>query len=82
MISPFLNSRSRFFIVKAMIMNFSEDQDVDILYLSTKFELDQFTNNGDLLADRILWDRHTHTDTHRHTQTHIVTHTHTLTHTD
>ena len=35
-----------------------------IFYLSTKFELDQFTNNGDLLAGRILW-KHTETQTHR-----------------
>ena len=52
------------FIVKAIIMNFSEDWDVGILYLSTKFELDQFANNGDLLADRILWKQiQTHTQT-------------------
>ena len=34
------------FIVKAIIMNFSEDWDVGTLYLSTKF--DRFPNNGDL----------------------------------
>ena len=31
---------------------FLENQDADILYLSTKFECDWFTNNGDLLSDR------------------------------
>ena len=40
-------------------MNFSEDWDVGTLYLSTKFELDRSTNNGDLLPDR----------NHRDTQT-------------
>ena len=75
------------FIVKAITMNFSEDWDVGIFYLSNKFELDRFTYNGDLLADRILWKRtqsHTHTHTHRptlilsttHTRTNAPTHTH------
>ena len=50
-------------------MNALEDWDVSILYLSTKFELDRFTNNGDLLADRILCDRHTDSQTHTHTLT-------------
>ena len=40
------------FIVKDIIMNFSEDRDMGILYLFTKFELDRYTNNGDLLSDR------------------------------
>ena len=31
-----------------------------------KFELDWFTNNGDLLADRVLW---------KHRQTHRLIHT-------
>ena len=39
-------------VIVKTIMNFLEDQDVGILYLSTKFELNQFTNNGDLLSDR------------------------------
>ena len=39
------------FIMKAIIMNCSESWDVGIFYLSTKFELDQFTNNGDLFSD-------------------------------
>ena len=39
-----------------------------ILYLSTKFELDRFTNNGDLLSDRKKTGNiNTHTD--KHTQT-------------
>ena len=33
------------FIMRAIIMNFLEDRDVGILYLSTKFELDQSINN-------------------------------------
>ena len=37
------------FMVKVIIINLSEDRDVGILYRSTKFELDRFTNhNGDL----------------------------------
>ena len=52
---------------------------MDILYLSTKFELDWFTNNEDLSSDRNRWkdtltDRHIDTPTHTHTNTH----THTL----
>ena len=39
-------------IAKAIIMKFLEDRDVSILYLSTKFELDRFTNIVDLLSDR------------------------------
>ena len=38
--------------MKAIVMNFSEDRDVGILYLSTKFVLDWFTNNGGLFLDR------------------------------
>ena len=34
-----------------------------ILYLSTKFELDRFTNNEDLLLDIKRLDRHTQTET-------------------
>ena len=50
-------------IFKDIIMNFSEDRDVGILYdLSTKFELDRFTNNGNLLLGRKnLTERNTHT---------------------
>ena len=62
--------------MKAIIVNFSEDRDMGILYLSTRFELDWSTNNGDLLSDRNWWK---HTQTHQHT--HIHTHTHTHTHT-
>ena len=40
---------ARVFIVKAIIMNFSEDLDVGIFYLSTKFELDRTANNRDLI---------------------------------
>ena len=40
-------------------------------YLSTKFELDRPTKNGDLLSDRNPW-------TGRHTNTHTHTHTHRL----
>ena len=39
-----------------------------ILYLSTIFELDPFTNNGDLSLNRNHW-KHTQTDTHTHTET-------------
>ena len=60
----FEESDAYVFIVKAIIMNFSEDWDVGILYLATKFELDQFTNNGNLLSDRKHWKhKHTHTNT-------------------
>ena len=44
-------------------MNFSEDQDIGISYLSTKFELDCSTNNGDLLSDRKKTGN-AHTPTH------------------
>ena len=50
---------------RVIIMNFSEDRDARILllYLFTKFELDQFTNNRDLLSDRGNWKhRHIHTE--------------------
>ena len=43
---------------------FLEDWDVGILYRSTKFELDRFTNNRDVLSDRNQW-----TDTETGTQT-------------
>ena len=39
------------FIVDAIIMNFLEDRDVGIFYLSTKFLLDLLINNGDLLSE-------------------------------
>ena len=54
-----------FYIVKAIVMKFLEDQDVGILYLSTKFELDSSSNNGDLLSDSENWKR---TQTNKHTQ--------------
>ena len=41
---------------------------MDIIYHSTKFELDLSTNNGDLLTDRKKTGN-THTNTHAHTQT-------------
>ena len=40
------------FIVKAVIMNFSEERDMSILYLSTKFELDQFAGNTHRHTDK------------------------------
>ena len=52
------------FIVKIIIMTFSEDWDVGIFYLSTKFELDRSSNNGDLQSDR---DHLKHTQTGRQT---------------
>ena len=39
------------FIVDAIIMNFLEDRDVGIFYLSTKFLLDLLINNGDLWSE-------------------------------
>ena len=47
-------------------MNCSEDRDMGIFYLSTKFELDQSTNNRDLLSDRNHW-KHIHKDKQTHT---------------
>ena len=44
-----------------IIMNFSEDWGVGIIYLHTKFRLHRLINNGDLLADRNRWTD-THTD--------------------
>ena len=46
-------------------MNFLEDRDMGILYLSIKFQLYGGINNWDLLADRNLWK---HTDTHTQTE--------------
>ena len=41
-----------------IIMNISEDLDVGVLYLSTKFELDLCTNKGDLSSDsQAQWRR-------------------------
>ena len=50
---------------------------------STKFELDRFINNGNLLSDRKKpnWKRrqtHRHTDTDTHTKTHTETEFDTL----
>ena len=45
-------------------MNFLEDLDVGILYLSTKFELDRLTNNGDLSSIIRQESLETQTDTH------------------
>ena len=71
-------------------MNFSEDWDVDILYLFTKFELDRWANKGDQISDKEKGNTnmHTYTPTHTHiymnTHTQIHTHTHqqTKTHTE
>ena len=52
---------SRLHFHQAIIINFSEDRDVSILYLSTKFQLDRFANK-DLLSNRKKW-KHTHADT-------------------
>ena len=45
-----------------------------ILYLSTKFELDRSTNNGDLLSDRTKAPGNTdkHTNSHTETETDIL----------
>ena len=50
-------------------MNFSEDLDVGTLYISTKFELDWFTNNGDISSDRNHWKR---TQTRTETESDIL----------
>ena len=64
--------------MKAIIMDLLEDQNVGTLYLSTKFEHDRSTNNGDLLSDRKHWKRrHTHIHTHSHLHVKTQTHTHT-----
>ena len=52
----------------AIIMHFSEDRGVGIIFLPTKFRLHRFINNGDLLSDRNHW-KHTHRDTHTETDT-------------
>ena len=44
-----------------------------ILYLSTKFEFDRTTNNGNLLSDRNYW-KHRQTDRQTDTQTDGQTH--------
>ena len=55
------------FIAKAIIMNFSEDWDASIQNLATKFQLDQFTNNRDLLSDRKkTGNTYIHRDYHPH----------------
>ena len=56
---------SLFLFVISRLRFYREDQDGGILYLSTKFELDHFTNNRDLLSDRNHWKhRQTHTRTY------------------
>ena len=40
------------FIMKAIIMNFSDDCDVYMLHLFTKFQPYRCSNNGDQLSDR------------------------------
>ena len=47
---------------------FSEDRDVGILYISTKFELEQCINNGQLLSDR----KKKTLNMIQHTRTHIL----------
>ena len=56
-------------VTVAIMMKFSGDRDVGILYITTKFE--RPTDNGDQLSDRKKW---------KDTQTHIITHTNS--HTD
>ena len=51
-----------------IIMNFSEDWGVGIIYLPTKFQLHRFISNGDLLSDRNRW-KCAHKRTHRQTDT-------------
>ena len=51
------------FIVKGIILNFSEDWHVGILYFSTKFELDGSTKLQSIIGHELLktyTDRHTH----------------------
>ena len=48
--------------------DFLYDQNASILYLSTKFELDLFINNGDLLSDKKNW-KHKHTHIRAETDT-------------
>ena len=43
------------FAVNANIVNFSEDPDLAILYLYTKFSLDRRTSNGGLSSDMRNW---------------------------
>ena len=57
--------------MKAIIMNVSGDLYVGIIYLSTKVEFDQSTNNGDLLSDKNHRDTQQHSQTDRHTHIHI-----------
>ena len=46
--------------MKAIIIIFSEDRDLGIFYLSTKFEHDRSTNIGYLLSDRKKGNTHKH----------------------
>ena len=50
--------------MKAIVINFSEDRDVGILYLTTKFELDRSTNNG---SNMIIGQESLETQTDRQT---------------
>ena len=55
-----------------IIMNFSEDWAVGIIYLPFKFQLHRLINNGNLLSDRNRWkhtDKQTHTDRQPDTDT-------------
>ena len=54
---------------------------MSVFYLLTRFELDRFINNGDLLSDRknekhTLTNTFTHTHTNTHSQTHRFKHIH------
>ena len=63
-----------FLFVKAIIMNFSDHRDVGILYLSTKFELDQCTNNGNMFTIIGQEKLKSHTNTQTYIQTETDTH--------
>ena len=51
---------------------------MEILNFSTKFELDRYTNNVDLVLDRKKksGNAHTHTHNHKNIYTHTNTHKH------
>ena len=52
------------FIAKAISMNFTEDRDVGIHYLSAKFELDRFTNG---VTTEIYFRTEKNRNIHKHT---------------
>ena len=51
---------------------FLKDLDVGTLYLSTKFELNWFTNNGNLSSDKITGIAHRPTHTETESDTHPI----------